>query len=277
MVHRADVGTVEAATKAGAETAGTVGGLVSVHVIRDRTTSWGTASPRPPRRWLIPRPPRPPGRVSRRAGSAPAEGAAAPPLCPSRGAPPCIHDPQPGGRAGRDQPSSRRQTARLPADPRPGRSSPRTWHAMRARGYPPTEGDHALIVEVAPAPRHQADHRPRAQGRPRGQAGVHFVEAPVRVARGPLGRSRGCDARGPRDPRRHRGDGGGRLRPRVLCTDVIVDVTDRHAVIINRDREASMLLPARRCWWSRWSRRCSPRSPPTRPSAVVWGLTLVAV
>jgi hypothetical protein len=33
------------------------------------------------------------------------------------------------------------------------------------------------------------------------------------------------------------------LRPRVLYVDVIEDVTDQHAVILNRNREASMLLP----------------------------------
>jgi len=33
------------------------------------------------------------------------------------------------------------------------------------------------------------------------------------------------------------------LRPRVLFHDVIEDVTDQHAVIINRNRQASMLLP----------------------------------
>ncbi|MSW82714.1 MAG: microcompartment protein, partial [Actinobacteria bacterium] len=33
------------------------------------------------------------------------------------------------------------------------------------------------------------------------------------------------------------------LRPRILYADVIEDVTDQHAVIINRNRQASMLLP----------------------------------
>jgi hypothetical protein len=33
------------------------------------------------------------------------------------------------------------------------------------------------------------------------------------------------------------------LRPRLLYVDVIEDVTDQHAVILNRNREASMLLP----------------------------------
>jgi hypothetical protein len=37
------------------------------------------------------------------------------------------------------------------------------------------------------------------------------------------------------------------LRPRVLFSDVIEDVTDQHAVIINRTRQASMLMPGRPC------------------------------
>jgi hypothetical protein len=33
------------------------------------------------------------------------------------------------------------------------------------------------------------------------------------------------------------------LQPRVLFSDVIEDVTDQHAVILNRTRQASMLMP----------------------------------
>ena len=33
------------------------------------------------------------------------------------------------------------------------------------------------------------------------------------------------------------------LRPKLLYTDVIEDVADQHAVIINRNRQASMILP----------------------------------
>jgi len=33
------------------------------------------------------------------------------------------------------------------------------------------------------------------------------------------------------------------LRPRVLYTDIVDEVTDQHAVILNRNREASMILP----------------------------------
>ena len=33
------------------------------------------------------------------------------------------------------------------------------------------------------------------------------------------------------------------LRPHVLYTDIVADVTDQHAVITNRNRDASMILP----------------------------------
>jgi hypothetical protein len=36
---------------------------------------------------------------------------------------------------------------------------------------------------------------------------------------------------------------GDQLKPRVLYTDVIEDMTDQHAVIINRNRQASMIMP----------------------------------
>ena len=36
---------------------------------------------------------------------------------------------------------------------------------------------------------------------------------------------------------------GDQLKPKILYTDVIEDVADQHAVIINRNRQASMVLP----------------------------------
>jgi len=113
----------------------------------------------------------------------------------------------------------------------------------RARGYPPGQGQHALVVEVAPglAIHRVADLALRAV--PAVEPGIVFVERRFGVlevhadrledvqaaARAILA---GLDA-GPADG----------LRPRVLYRDVIHDVTDTHAVIVNRTREASMLLP----------------------------------
>lgn len=113
----------------------------------------------------------------------------------------------------------------------------------RARGYPPFEGQHSLIVEVAPglAIERVIDLALRAV--PAVEPGILFVERQFGVLE-----VHGSDL----DDVRRAGaailQGLGaqatdQLRPRVLFTDVIEDVTDQHAVIINRNRQASMLMP----------------------------------
>jgi hypothetical protein len=113
----------------------------------------------------------------------------------------------------------------------------------RARGYPPFEGQHSLVVEVAPglAIERVIDLALRAV--PTVEPGILFVERQFGVLE-----VHGADL----DDVRRAGaailDGLGAtpeqaLRPRVLYTDVIEDVTDQHAVIINRNRQASMLMP----------------------------------
>jgi len=113
----------------------------------------------------------------------------------------------------------------------------------RARGYPPFEGQHSLIVEVAPglAIERVIDLALRAV--PSVEPGILFVERQFGVLE-----VHGADL----DDVRRAGtailDGLGaspehQLRPHVLYTDVIEDVTDQHAVIINRTRQASMLMP----------------------------------
>ena len=113
----------------------------------------------------------------------------------------------------------------------------------RARGYPAAEGDSALIVEVAPglAIERVTDLALRAE--PTVEPGILFVERQFGVleVHAPNGDAvrragtailAGLDC-APAD----------QLRPRLLYTDVIADITDQQAVIINRSRQASMLLP----------------------------------
>ncbi len=113
----------------------------------------------------------------------------------------------------------------------------------RARGYPPRQGEHALIVEVAPglAIERVTDLALRAM--PAVEPGILFVERQFGVleVHGPdleevehAGRAilAGLDA-GAAD----------QLRPRILFSDVIEDITDRQAVIINRNRGGSMVIP----------------------------------
>jgi hypothetical protein len=113
----------------------------------------------------------------------------------------------------------------------------------RARGYPPMRGEHSLIVEVAPglAIERVTDLALRAV--PAVEPGILFVERQFGVleVHGPdladveqAGRAilAGLHA-----------DAADQLRPRILFCDVIEDITDRQAVIINRNRGGSMVIP----------------------------------
>jgi len=113
----------------------------------------------------------------------------------------------------------------------------------RARGYPPYEGQHALVVEVAPglAIHRIADLALRAV--PSVEPGILFVERQFGVLE-----VHGDDLEDVEEAGRAilaglGADEGDRLRPHVLYSDVIDDIGDAHAVIVNRTREASMLLP----------------------------------
>lgn len=113
----------------------------------------------------------------------------------------------------------------------------------RGRGYPPMEGQHSLIVEVAPA---LAIHRVcdlALKFAPDMEPGLLFVErqygllelhAPDLAALGEAGSAilSGIGAT-PAD----------QLKPRTLFAEIIENMADQHAIILNRSREASMILP----------------------------------
>jgi hypothetical protein len=113
----------------------------------------------------------------------------------------------------------------------------------RARGYPPFEGQHSLIVEVSPglAIERVIDLALRAV--PTVEPGILFVERQFGV----------LEVHGEQlDDVRRAGEAileglgaaaDDQLRPQVLYSDVIEDITDQHAVIVNRNRQGSMVLP----------------------------------
>ena len=113
----------------------------------------------------------------------------------------------------------------------------------RARGYPPYAGQHALIVEVAPGLAIERVTNLALRSSDGIEPGILFVERqfgvleihgddPAAVHEAGKAILHGIGAR-PDD----------QLRPRILYHDVIEDIGDQHAVIINRTRQASMLLP----------------------------------
>jgi hypothetical protein len=113
----------------------------------------------------------------------------------------------------------------------------------RARGYPPYAGQHALIVEVAPG---LAIHRVvdlALKSVPNVEPGILFVERQFGVLEVHREHLEEVQAAGHAILEGLGASASDQLRPRILYDDVIDEVTDQHAVIINRSREASMLLP----------------------------------
>ena len=113
----------------------------------------------------------------------------------------------------------------------------------RARGYPPYAGQHALIVEVAPGLAIERVTDLALRQVPEAELGILFVERQFGVLEVHADELEHVEAAGaailaglgarPED----------QLRPQVLFHDVIHDITDQHAVILNRVRQASMVLP----------------------------------
>jgi hypothetical protein len=113
----------------------------------------------------------------------------------------------------------------------------------RARGYPPIQGEHSLIIEVAPA---LAIHRIcdlAMKTAPDMEPGLLYTERQYGIlelhARD-LDYLTGAGAAILKGIGRQAAD---QLKPRTLYADIIDDVADQHAIILNRTREASMLLP----------------------------------
>lgn len=114
---------------------------------------------------------------------------------------------------------------------------------LRARGYPPFVGQHSLIIEVAPA---LSIHRIvdlALKERPDLEPGILFTErnfgllelhaddvADLEKAGQAILKGLGAK---PED----------QLAPKTLFHDIIEDLSDQHAIILNRSRDASILVP----------------------------------
>lgn len=114
---------------------------------------------------------------------------------------------------------------------------------VRARGYPPMQGDNSLIIEVSPP---LSIHRVvdlALKAAPDMEPGILFTERQfgllelhsqdleevMSAGKAILG---GIGAKA-----------SDQLAPETLYTDIIEDVADQHAIILNRIRNASMILP----------------------------------
>jgi len=114
---------------------------------------------------------------------------------------------------------------------------------IRGRGYVPLEGAHSLIVEIAPA---LAIHRVidlALKSVPSVEPGMLYVERQFGILELHANRMEDLEAAGQAILSGIEAKESDQLRPKVLYTDIVADVTDQHAVILNRNRDASMILP----------------------------------
>ena len=116
---------------------------------------------------------------------------------------------------------------------------------MRARGYPPMEGEHSLIIEVAPA---LAIHRIcdlALKNSPDMEPGLLYTERQYGLIELHHADSAMLHKAGDAILAGIGRKAGDQLKPRTLFADIIENVSDQHAIILNRTREASMLLPGK--------------------------------
>jgi hypothetical protein len=113
----------------------------------------------------------------------------------------------------------------------------------RARGYPPFRGQNSLIIEVAPALSIHRITDLALKAAPDMEPGILFTErqfgllelhADTMEELGAAGQAilDGIGAK-PSD----------QLSPQVLYHDIIEDLSDQHAIILNRGRDGSILVP----------------------------------
>lgn len=113
----------------------------------------------------------------------------------------------------------------------------------RARGYPPLAGQHALIIEVAPGLMIERVTDIALKSDPDLEPGILFVERQFGILEIHGDDKSALERAGSEILKGIGLTEGDQLRPRILYTDVIEDIADQHAVIINRTRQASMVMP----------------------------------
>jgi hypothetical protein len=113
----------------------------------------------------------------------------------------------------------------------------------RARGYPPFEGQHSLIIEVAPA---LAIHRIAdlaLKEAPDMEPGLLFTERQFGLLELHADDAAELDVAGQAILKGIGAKPSDQLAPTVLYHDIIEDLSDQHAIILNRSRDGSILVP----------------------------------
>ena len=115
--------------------------------------------------------------------------------------------------------------------------------ALRARGYVPLQGMHSLIIEISPA---LAIHRVidiALKSVSRVEPGILYVERQFGILELHSTDLEELERAGEAILNGFGLKAEDRLKPRVLYSELVTEIGDQHSVIINRQRDASMILP----------------------------------
>ncbi|HUH50243.1 MAG TPA: hypothetical protein VLZ56_10375 [Mycoplana sp.] len=113
----------------------------------------------------------------------------------------------------------------------------------RARGYPAFTGQNSLIVEVAPA---LAIHRVTdlaLKFAPAMEPGILYTERQFGLLELHSDRMEDLQAAGNAILQGIGAKPEDQLKPQILYSDIIENLSDQHAIILNRSRDASILIP----------------------------------
>ena len=114
---------------------------------------------------------------------------------------------------------------------------------VRARGYPPMQGDYSLIIEVAPA---LSIHRIvdlALKAAPDMEPGILFTERQFGLLELHSSDRSEVEEAGTAILTGIAARASDQLAPSTLYQDIIENIGDQHAIILNRMRNASMILP----------------------------------
>lgn len=113
----------------------------------------------------------------------------------------------------------------------------------RARAYPPFKGQHSLIIEVAPALSIHRITDLALKAAPDMEPGILFTERQFGLLELHADSMAELNAAGKAILKGIGAKAADQLAPKVLYHDIIEDLSDQHAIILNRSRDGSILVP----------------------------------
>ncbi len=113
----------------------------------------------------------------------------------------------------------------------------------RARAYPPFRGQNSLIIEVAPALSIHRITDLALKAAPDMEPGILFTERQFGLLELHADDMSDLDAAGKAILKGIKAKATDQLAPKILYHDIIENLSDQHAIILNRARDGSILIP----------------------------------